>query len=66
MKRFISITLAIALVATFFVTGCGKESGERILNVLAWVGYEEREMLEPFEKKYNVKVSRLQNLPVTS
>lgn len=30
---------------------------KRQLNLLAWVGYEEREMLDVFEKKYNLKVN---------
>jgi spermidine/putrescine transport system substrate-binding protein len=30
--------------------------GQRQLNLLCWVSYEERTMLEPFEKKYNVRV----------
>ncbi len=29
---------------------------QKELNLLCWVSYEERHMLEPFEKKYNVKV----------
>jgi len=31
--------------------------GERVLNVLAWVGYDEPDMVKPFEGKYNVKLN---------
>lgn len=49
------------LLALFFVLVLGscsrKQESPRQLNLLCWTGYDERGMLEPFEKKFNVKVN---------
>ena len=56
LKKWTMIFLVIVLAA--FVFGCTKKpEAKKELNLLCWVGYDERAMLEPFEKKHNVKVN---------
>jgi spermidine/putrescine transport system substrate-binding protein len=53
---FLILILVVAIVV--FIVGHIKEpQAKKELNLLCWVGYEERAMLEPFEKKFNVKVN---------
>jgi len=55
-KLYAAFAITLALVLGSF--GCArKPEPKRELNLLVWVGYEERAMIEPFEKKFNVKVN---------
>lgn len=50
--------LFFGFVLVVFIFGCArKPEPMKELNLLCWVGYEERAMIEPFEKKFNVKVN---------
>jgi len=48
--------LAIALALSTVNTKSARAETAKQLNLLCWGSYEERPMLEPFEKKYNVRV----------
>jgi spermidine/putrescine transport system substrate-binding protein len=49
----------IACLPILFVGGCSqsKENAPSELRVLAWVGYDEPEIIEPFQTEFKVKVS---------
>jgi spermidine/putrescine transport system substrate-binding protein len=47
------LLLAVCLLSAQYVAAAELP---KVLNLLCWVSYEERAMLEPFEKKYNAKV----------
>ncbi len=52
----IFLPIGIGLLVWYFWPSRNGAASAKELNLLCWVGYEERSMLEPFEKKYNVKV----------
>jgi len=54
-----SCVIAFALLTLLLVAGCTSKRADtpKELNLLAWTGYEEKSMIEPFERKYNVKVN---------
>jgi spermidine/putrescine transport system substrate-binding protein len=58
-KTLIAIASAITLFAVVMIFGCrsnGPNPPRKELRVLAWVGYEEPEIVEPFEREFGVKV----------
>ena len=68
-KRVAALLLACILVVLFILSGCGapRESGSGdvqsedyiggTLNILVMPGYEEEQIVKPFEEKYGVKVN---------
>lgn len=62
MKRFLNnlrfkVAGAMFVLAwTSFICSC-RNNQHAELNLLCWTGYEEPSMIEPFEKKFNVKVN---------
>jgi spermidine/putrescine transport system substrate-binding protein len=54
LATFLVLALAIAF---FWYSRLPESKGAATLNLLAWTGYNEPSMLEPFEKKFNVKVN---------
>lgn len=48
--------LTAALLTCFVMSHVPAQAAPKELNLLCWVSYEERSLLEPFEKKYNVRV----------
>jgi spermidine/putrescine transport system substrate-binding protein len=58
MKRTTYVAIvAILLICVIAIILSFRHTKSKELNLLAWVGYDEQDMLEPFEKKYNVKVN---------
>lgn len=53
-STLITILATIAILILF--VECSKKD-EQVLNLLCWTGYEERSLLDVFEKKYNIKVN---------
>jgi spermidine/putrescine transport system substrate-binding protein len=47
----------VVLVGVWLATRPDNGRSRKELNLLCWTGYEERDMLEPFEKEYGVKVN---------
>lgn len=47
----------VAVVVVLAIIWARRPLPQQELNLLAWTGYEERAMIEPFEKKFNVKVN---------
>jgi spermidine/putrescine transport system substrate-binding protein len=55
-KYFSSAAVAL-LLGSMLLTSAGGNNQKAELNLLCWTGYEEPAMIEPFEKKFNVKVN---------
>jgi spermidine/putrescine transport system substrate-binding protein len=47
----------VVLVGVWVATRPGDGQGPKELNLLCWTGYEEQDILEPFEKEHGVKVN---------
>src|SRR4051812_19687411 len=64
-KKFIVVpfVLVMTLFGVLFFrqrpapSPAGSQQSPKELNLLCWVGYDERDFLEPFEKKFGVKVN---------
>src|SRR5271163_411542 len=57
-RRCLSILSFICLIAVGWLSvSCNKSASPKQLNLLAWAGYDERSMVEPFEKKFNAKIN---------
>jgi spermidine/putrescine transport system substrate-binding protein len=56
MKKLLPAAVTLLMISLSFLFSAVRAAPQKELNLLCWVSYEERAMLEPFEKKYNVKV----------
>ncbi|MDE5868394.1 MAG: extracellular solute-binding protein [Anaeroplasmataceae bacterium] len=56
MKKYIGLALLVVVVAVFVFSGSGKGADLLILN---WGDYMSRDLIESFEKEYNVKVTEV-------
>ena len=58
MKRVLFIIIALCLLLTVFVTGCGKKAGsEGEVNVYNWGEYIDRDIIRIFERETGIKVN---------
>ena len=54
-KTFITMSTVISFIILCFFQVAMAE--QRVLNILTWAGYNEEQIIKPFEKKYNCKVN---------
>lgn len=52
---WIGTAVALCLITAVYLWQSSRQAA-RVLNLLCWTGYEEPQLLEPFEKKHGVKV----------
>lgn len=61
LKRSWWVFIVIALIAISYITRDftlkAEAAQQKVLNLLLWEGYDDREALKPFIKKYNVKIN---------
>ena len=52
MKKYIMLLMILILF-----TGCNNKDNKQIVNVLNWSSYIPDEVIDDFEKEYNIKVN---------
>ncbi|MDE6879806.1 MAG: extracellular solute-binding protein, partial [Oscillospiraceae bacterium] len=57
MKKTFAILLALTMVLTLCLTGCGGGGGERVVNVCGWGENIDPALLDQFEKETGIRVN---------
>lgn len=60
MKKTLALALAMMMVVSMTLTGCGGESGgseERVVNVCSWGEYIDEDLIYQFEEETGIKVN---------
>lgn len=59
MKKFVTVILVLVVITVVAITWFSRNTTQdppKELNLLCWVGYDEPDFIEPFEKEFHVKV----------
>ena len=54
MIQALRVSIFVIVFCSF--VGCGSKEEQQELRVLAWVGYEEAEIVEPFQNEFGITV----------